>query len=91
MSNGITLMTTTLPTVVGMGVVSKATSTMFSRGRGRRKQARATHIVGISPTRAGAEKYATKYRKALKKQGLPYIGRVNVKKVSGGYAALYRR
>lgn len=30
-----TIMTTTLPTVVGMGVVSKTTETMFGRGRRR--------------------------------------------------------
>ena len=39
-----TLMTSTLPTVIGMGVVSRSTETMFGkgRGRGRRVTGRAT-------------------------------------------------
>lgn len=35
MATGATIMSTTLPTVVGMGVVSKTTETMFGK-RGRR-------------------------------------------------------
>lgn len=38
MATGDTLMTSTLPTLVGMGVVSRTTDTMFGRG-GRGKSA----------------------------------------------------
>jgi len=36
MATGATIMSTTLPTVIGMGVVSKTTDTMFGK-RGRRR------------------------------------------------------
>jgi len=36
------LMTTTLPTIVGMGVVSKTTETMFGKGGRRRATTRTT-------------------------------------------------
>ena len=36
-----TLMTSTLPTIVGMGVVSKSTETMFGKGK-RRTSTRST-------------------------------------------------
>ena len=97
------LMTTTLPTVLGMGVVARTTETLFDR-RGRRIKGKgksrpvstsrpksATIIVGVSPSKSGAENYATGYRKALKRQGRPYIGKVKTKRVSGGYAAVYLR
>lgn len=35
MSNGATIVSTTLPTIIGMGVVSETTKTMFGK-RGRR-------------------------------------------------------
>jgi len=35
MANGTTLMTTTLPTIVGAHVVSSATETMFGKGKRR--------------------------------------------------------
>lgn len=31
MSNGTTILSTTLPTIIGMGVVSKTTDTMFAK------------------------------------------------------------
>lgn len=89
------LMNTTLPTIVGMGVVSRATEIMFDRsgrrigGRGKRKSSYL--IVGISPTRLGANKYADKYRKALRKRGISPASKVKVVKVQGGYAAVYFR
>lgn len=90
------IITTTLPTIVGMGVVSRTTEVMFDR-QGRRipkskaKRQSASIIVGISTSKAGAENYARGYRKSLKRQGKPYAGRVKVKKVQGGYAAVYFR
>lgn len=33
MSNGATILSTTLPTVLGMGVVSETTKTVFGKGR----------------------------------------------------------
>ena len=89
------IITSTLPTIIGMGVVSQATDTMFGKGGRRGKSGgRSRHgatVVAISPNKAGAENYATGYRKALKKKGIPYIGRVKVKKVSGGYAVMFLR
>ena len=101
------LMTQTLPTVIGAGIVARTTETMFDRGgrrggsksRGRAssrrpasaKRPRATIIVGASPTRFGAENYATGYRRALRREGKPYVGKVKVKKVSGGYVAVHMR
>jgi len=43
MSNGATIVSTTLPTIIGMGVVSETTKTMFgkrkpSRGRAQHRQ-----------------------------------------------------
>jgi len=49
MSNGTTLMTTTLPTIVGAGVVSKTTETMFGKGKrraGSRRPVRAKSQLG---------------------------------------------
>ena len=90
---GALIMSTTLPTIVGMGVVSRTTETMFGKGeRGRVRASRpGTSTVGVARIRSNAEKFAVKYRKALKRRGLPYIGRVKVKKVAGGYAITYRR
>lgn len=94
------LMTQTLPTIIGAHVVSESTKTMFGKRGSRSRQVRsrprsrpksATIIVGVSSTRAGAENFATGYRKALKRQGKPYINRVKVKKVQGGYAAVHLR
>ena len=98
------IMTQTLPTVIGMGVVSRTTETMFGKRQaaaGRRgvakakqgmtKRPRATVVVGVSRTRSGADDYAKGYRKQLKRRGVPYIGRVQVKRVSGGYAAVFMR
>jgi len=47
MTTGATIMSTTLPTVIGMGVVSKTTDTMFGK-KGRRGAAtrRAKSQVG---------------------------------------------
>lgn len=101
MTTGGTIISTTLPTIVGMHVVSETTKTMFGR-RGSRSRARAhaksrsrpksaTVIVGVSPTRSGAENFATGYRRSLRRQGKPYINRVKVKKVQGGYAAVHLR
>ena len=90
---GALLISTTLPTIVGMGVVSKTTETMFGKGeRGRVRASRpGTSTVGVAGTKVNAEAFATKYRKALRRKGLPYTGRVKVKKVTGGYAITYRR
>lgn len=41
-----TLMTQTLPTIVGMGVVSKSTETMFGKGKRRPASRRARSTVG---------------------------------------------
>jgi len=47
MATGATIMSMTLPTVIGMGVVSKSTETMFGeRGRRRATTRRATSRVG---------------------------------------------
>ncbi len=37
MTIGGTIITTTLPTIVGMGVISKTTDTMFGKGKRARK------------------------------------------------------
>jgi len=39
------LMTTTLPTIIGMGVVSKSTETMFGKNGRRRATTRATRTT----------------------------------------------
>jgi hypothetical protein len=46
MANGTTLMTTTLPTIVGAHVVSSATETMFGKGKRRATSRRAKPRVG---------------------------------------------
>ena len=91
---GALIMGTTLPTVIGMGVVSRTTETMFAKDRRPGTRARkpsATVTVGVATRKVNADKFATKYRKALRQKGMPYTGRVKVKKVSGGYAITYRR
>ena len=91
---GALLMGTTLPTIVGMGVVSKTTETMFAkdkRARARGTRPSATVTVGVATRKVNADKFATKYRKALRQKGMPYTGRVKVKRVAGGYAITYRR
>jgi len=88
------IITTTLPSIIGMGVVSQTTETMLGKGRGgRAARAEPSGIVtvGVAKTKVLAEKYATKYRKALRVKGMPYTGRVKIKKVTGGYAITYRR
>jgi len=45
MATGATIMSTTLPTVVGMGVVSRTTDTMFG-GKGRRRATIRTRSKG---------------------------------------------
>ena len=40
MAGAEVIMTSTLPTVVGMGVVSRSTETMFGRGRRRASKSR---------------------------------------------------
>ena len=88
------LLTTTLPTIIGAGVVSQATTTMFGKGgRGRSMgggRRSSVTVFGIATTKVNADNAATKYRKTLKRKGIPYIGRVKTKKVSGGYAITYR-
>lgn len=96
------LMNTTLPTIIGAGVVSRATETMFGRGKrtsgraGSRSRVRTTRqktvaIVGIATTRTGANKRATGYRNTLKKHGLPYIGKIRVMKTGGGFVVTYTK
>ena len=89
---GALLMGTTLPTIVGMGVISRSIGVMFDkRGHARPGQRKGTVVVGVAQTKAKADSFAIKYRKALKRRGAPYAGRVNVKKVSGGYTVTYRK
>ena len=45
MSNGATIVSTTLPTIIGMGVVSETTKTMFGK-RGSRSRSRARQKHG---------------------------------------------
>jgi len=89
------LMTQTLPTIVGMGVVSRTTETMLGkkgkRSKGKVRSKSGTVIVGVSLTRSGAENHATGYRRALRQQGKPYIGKVKVMRTPGGYAAVCLR
>ncbi len=92
------LMETTLPTIIGMGVVSHTTDTMFGKGSrggktsGKIKQSRVTvRVIQVAKTKVEATIYAVKFRNSLKRQGKPYLGRVQVKKVPGGYVAIYLR
>ena len=44
MTNGATIVSTTLPTIIGMGVVSETTKTMFGkRGRGSQSRMKQKH------------------------------------------------
>jgi len=92
---GALLMSTTLPTIIGMGVISRTTEVMFDEQGRRVSPSRVakskTITVGVASRRSDADAFATKYRRTLKRKGLPYTGRVKVKKVSGGYAITYRR
>ncbi len=45
MSNGSTIVSTTLPTIIGMGVVSETTRTMFGK-RGSRSRSKARQKQG---------------------------------------------
>ncbi len=58
MSNGATLMTTTLPTLVGMHVVSKSTDTLFGKGKRRANPRRATRPTRTK-SKAGSSKVHT--------------------------------
>jgi len=63
------LMATTLPTIVGMGVVSKTTDTMFGKSRKRRATTRATRA-----TRTARAKSQVSSRKVhTGRQGGKYI------------------
>ena len=89
----MTLMTSTLPTIIGMHVVSTATTKLFGKGTNI-KGPRSKHglvVVAVAPNRKMAEKYAVGYRKALKKKGIPYIGKVSIRKFKGGFAVLHNR
>ncbi|KKN62630.1 hypothetical protein LCGC14_0510410 [marine sediment metagenome] len=90
---GASLLATTLPTVVSMGVTSQAITHLFPGEKRGRATARTGRIVtvGVAKTKINAEKFATKYRKALRKKDMPYIGRVKVTRLSGGYTITYRR
>ena len=69
MSNGTTLMTTTLPTLVGAHVVSKSTETMFGKG-GQRATTRSTR-TGRAKSQVGSRKVHTGKRggKYIMKKG----------------------
>jgi hypothetical protein len=84
------LMETTLPTIIGMGVVSRTTDTLFGRGSrggtgrtGSRKTKTVTKVklvaVAVARTKAEAETKATKYIKpghrGIKKQSGVYKGK----------------
>ncbi len=90
---GASLLATTLPTVVSMGVTSQAITHLFPGEKRGRATARTGRVVtvGVAKTKINAERFATKYRKALRQKDMPYIGRVKVKRVAGGYAITYRR
>jgi len=74
------LLETTLPTIIGMGVVSRTTDTVFGKGgkkvSGNRRTKTVTRVrlvaVTVARTKAEAEAKATKYIKAghrgIKKQ-----------------------
>ena len=57
MAGADTIMTTTLPTVIGMGVVSKSTDTMFGKGKrgatSRRATRRTKSTVGVRKVHTG--------------------------------------
>lgn len=95
MANAI--MTTTLPTIIAMGTVSRTTETMFGQGNGQsgsksrvsvKSSRRKSVVVGVAPTRARAEKMAVSKRKLLRKHGLSTAG-IKVVKVPGGYMVAY--
>lgn len=69
MSNGTTLMTTTLPTLVGMHVVSKSTETLFGKGK-RRTTTRSTRTSRVK-SQVGSRKVHTGKRggKYIMKKG----------------------
>lgn len=58
MSNGTTLMTTTLPTLVGAHVVSKSTETLFGKN-GRRRATTRTARTGRTKSPIGSRKVYT--------------------------------
>ncbi len=96
-----TLLSNTLPTVIGMGVVSQTVQTMPGLG-GKRgsKSTRRTKIVTktvkakvicVSSIKSEAVKKAAKFRAELRRQGRPYAGKVKVAKAPGGYVAYYQK
>ncbi len=84
-----TLMTTTLPTLVAMGVVNETTKTMFGKSRkGSKGKTRVVvSIVGVAKTKPKALKMASDYRSKLARKGL--TGKVVTRKTGGGYAVIY--
>jgi len=63
------LMTTTLPTIIGMGVVSKSTDTLF--GKGRRRATTRTTRTGRAKSQLGGKAIHTGKRggKYIMKKG----------------------
>ena len=57
MAGADTIMTTTLPTIIGMGVVSKSTDTMF--GKGKRGTSQRTTRTARTKTKVGVRKVHT--------------------------------
>ena len=53
MPNGTTIMTQTLPTVIGMGVVSKTTETMFAKRGSKTKNGKERKIKIYRGKRGG--------------------------------------
>ena len=88
-----TLMNSTLPTIIGMHVVSTATTKLFGKNTNI-KGPRSKHglvVVAVAPTRKKAEQYAVGYRKALKRKGISFKGKVSIRKFRGGFAVLHNR
>lgn len=86
------IMTTTLPTIIAMGTVSRTAETMFGKpsraGTRRRATKRVTKVIGVAPTKAKAQKLVESRKKLLRKHGLKTTG-FSIKKVPGGYVIAY--
>lgn len=87
-----TLMTSTLPTIVGMGVVAETTKTMFgkrSSGGGGTTRRAATRkkvsvtVLKVSLKKTEATTAADRLRKTHK------TGRIQVKKAPGGWMVVW--